>query len=308
MRGLRAGSTSSNGAKRAAGFVRRQERLAYAILLPVLGTVFLVVTYPLLLAIGQSVRATRGGAFVGFQNYAGALADPLLYDALAATGIYAGIVLPVEILGGLGLALLVHRTVGSARIRMAVYVLALLPIVIPPVAVGVIARLVYAPGYGVLNHLLMLAGLVQAEIPWLSRRDTAMLAVASVDVWQWTPFVYLVFFAGLQTVPRESIDAARVDGAAEWRLFSHIELPYLRPLFLLVLFFRLADVLRVFDHIFILTGGGPGSTTQLLSIYLYRVAFKFFDTGEAAALAIMVMLAMSLLYAAVSRLLPLERA
>ena len=308
MRGLRAGSTSPSGAKRAAGFVRRQERLAYAILLPVLGTVFLVVTYPLLLAIGQSVRATRGGAFVGFQNYAGVLADPLLYDALAATGIYAGIVLPVEILGGLGLALLVHRTVGSARIRMAVYVLALLPIVIPPVAVGVIARLVYAPGYGVLNHLLMLAGLVQAEIPWLSRRDTAMLAVASVDVWQWTPFVYLVFFAGLQTVPRESIDAARVDGAAEWRLFSHIELPYLRPLFLLVLFFRLADVLRVFDHIFILTGGGPGSTTQLLSIYLYRVAFKFFDTGEAAALAVMVMLAMSLLYAAVSRLLPLERA
>ena len=308
MRGLLAGSPSSSGAKRAAGFVRRQERLAYAILLPVLGTVFLVVTYPLLLAIGQSVRATRGGAFVGFQNYAGVLADPLLYDALAATGIYAGIVLPVEILGGLGLALLVHRTVGSARIRMAVYVLALLPIVIPPVAVGVIARLVYAPGYGVLNHLLMLAGLVQAEIPWLSRRDTAMLAVASVDVWQWTPFVYLVFFAGLQTVPRESIDAARVDGAAEWRLFSHIELPYLRPLFLLVLFFRLADILRVFDHIFILTGGGPGSTTQLLSIYLYRVAFKFFDTGEAAALAVMVMLAMSLLYAAVSRLLPLERA
>jgi multiple sugar transport system permease protein len=308
VRGLRAGSTSSSGAKRAAGFVRRQERLAYAILLPVLGTVFLVVTYPLLLAIGQSVRATRGGAFVGFQNYAGVLADPLLYDALAATGIYAGIVLPVEILGGLGLALLVHRTVGSARIRMAVYVLAFLPIVIPPVAVGVIARLVYAPGYGVLNHLLMLAGLVQAEIPWLSRRDTAMLAVASVDVWQWTPFVYLVFFAGLQTVPRESIDAARVDVAAEWRLFSHIELPYLRPLFLLVLFFRLADVLRVFDHIFILTGGGPGSTTQLLSIYLYRVAFKFFDTGEAAALAVMVMLAMSLLYAAVSRLLPLERA
>ena len=307
MRGLRAGSTSP-GAKRAAGFVRRQERLAYAILVPVLGTVFLVVTYPLVLAVGQSIRATRGGAFVGLRNYAGVLADPLLYDALAATGIYAGIVLPVEILGGLGLALLVHRTVGSARIRMAVYVLALLPIVIPPVAVGVIARLVYAPGYGVLNHLLMLAGLVQAEIPWLSRRDTAMLAVASVDVWQWTPFVYLVFFAGLQTVPRESIDAARVDGAAEWRLFSHIELPYLRPLFLLVLFFRLADVLRVFDHIFILTGGGPGSTTQLLSIYLYRVAFKFFDTGEAAALAVMVMLAMSLLYAAVSRLLPLERA
>jgi multiple sugar transport system permease protein len=276
-------------------------------LLPVLGTVFVVVTYPLLFAVGQSLRATRGGGFVGLRNYASALADPLLYDALGATGVYAGIVLPAEILAGLGLALLVHRTVRSARVRLAVYILATLPIVIPPVAVGVIARLVYAPGYGVLNHLLRLAGLVQAEIPWLSRRDTAMLAVSSVDVWQWTPFVYLVFFAGLQTVPRESIDAAQVDGASGWTLFSRIELPYLRPLLLMVLFFRIADVLRVFDHIFILTGGGPGSTTQLLSVYLYRVAFKFFDTGEAAALAVMVMLAMSLLYAAVTRLLPLER-
>jgi multiple sugar transport system permease protein len=273
----------------------------------VLGTVCLAVTYPLLLAVGQSLRATRGGDFVGLRNYAVALENPLLYEALAATGIYAAIVLPAEILAGLGLALLVHRTVRSPRVRLAVYILATLPIVIPPVAVGVVARLIYAPGYGVLNHLLQLAGLVEAEIPWLSRRDTAMLAVSSVDIWQWTPFVYLVFFAGLQTVPRESTDAAQVDGATGWTLFSRIELPYLRPLLLLVLFFRLADVLRVFDHIFILTGGGPGSTTQLLSVYLYRVAFRFFDTGEAAALAVMVMLAMSLLYSAVSRLLPLER-
>jgi multiple sugar transport system permease protein len=305
--GLRAEPASPDRARRGHGFESRQERLAYAILLPVLGTVFVVVTYPLVFAVGQSLRATRGGGFVGLQNYASALENPLLYDALGATGVYAGIVLPTEILAGLGLALLVHRTVRSPRARLALYVFATIPIVIPPVAVGVIARLIYAPGYGVLNHLLMLAGVVQAEIPWLSRRDTAMLAVSSVDVWQWTPFVYLVFFAGLQTVPRESIDAAQVDGATGWTMFSRIELPYLRPLFLMVLFWRIADVLRVFDHIFILTGGGPGSTTQLLSVYLYRVAFKFFDTGEAAALAVMVMLAMSLLYTAATRLLPLER-
>lgn len=134
-----------------------------------------------------------------------------------------------------------------------------------------------------------------------------MLAVASVDIWQWTPFVYLVLFAGLQTVPRESVEAAQVDGATPWKQFWHIELPYLRPLLLLILFFRLADVLRVFDHIFILTGGGPGTTTQLLSLYLYRIAFKFFDTGEAAALAVMVMVGISLLYSFITRLLPLER-
>jgi ABC-type sugar transport system permease subunit len=90
-----------------------------------------------------------------------------------------------------------------------------------------------------------------------------MLSVASTDVWQWTPFVYLVLFAGLQTVPHEIVEAAQVDGATSWTQFWHIELPYLRPLFVLILFFRRADVIRAFDSIFILTGGGPGATTQL---------------------------------------------
>src|SRR5581483_2878626 len=136
---------------------------------------------------------------------------------------------------------------------------------------------------------------------------TAMLAVASADVWQWTPFVYLVLFAGLQTVPQEAVEAAQVDGAGSSTQFWYIELPFLRPLFLLILFFRLADVLRAFDAIFILTGGGPGNTTQLLSIYLYRTQFKFFDLQQAAALAVVIMVAISLLYTLITRVLPLER-
>jgi multiple sugar transport system permease protein len=134
-----------------------------------------------------------------------------------------------------------------------------------------------------------------------------MLSVASVDVWQWTPFVYLVLFAGLQTVPKESVEAAEVDGANWWARFRFIELEYLRPLFVLILFFRVADVLRVFDHIFILTGGGPGTTTQLLSLYMYRIEFKFFDMGQAAALAVVVLVSISVLYGLVTRVLPLER-
>lgn len=240
-------------------------------------------------------------------NYQTSLENPLLYAALKQTAIYTAIVLPLEIGLGLLLALLVHRTVRSSGLKLALYLLAITPIVIPPVAAGVIFRLIYAPNYGVLNHLLIMAGWIKGEINWLGQPYTAMLAVASVDIWQWTPFVYLVLFAGLQTVPRESVEAAQVDGATPWKQFWHIELPYLRPLLLLILFFRLADVLRVFDHIFILTGGGPGTTTQLLSLYLYRIAFKFFDTGEAAALAVMVMVGISLLYSFITRLLPLER-
>jgi multiple sugar transport system permease protein len=160
----------------------------------------------------------------------------------------------------------------------------------------------------VLNVVLERLGLIHQEIDFLGVPSLAMLSVASVDVWQWTPFVYLVLFSGLQTVPKEAVEAAQIDGATWWKQFIYIDLFYLRPLFLLILFFRLADVLRVFDHVFILTGGGPGTTTQLLSLYMYRIEFKFFDMGQAAALAVVVLVSFSILYTLITRVLPLERA
>ncbi|TMF13882.1 MAG: sugar ABC transporter permease, partial [Chloroflexi bacterium] len=226
----------------------RQERLAYTILLPSLGVVFVIVTIPFVIAVWQSITLDDG-TVVGFRNYARALGNPLFFDALRATGLYALIVLPTEIILGLGFALLVHRAVRSAGLRATLYVLAVVPLVVPPVAVGVVARLIYAPGYGVLNYVLHSLGITQSDIQWLGVPILAMGSVASVDIWQWTPFVYLVLFAGLQTVPKESVEAAQVDGATWWTQFRYIELHYLRPLFLLILFFRMADVLRVFDHV-----------------------------------------------------------
>lgn len=283
----------------------RQERLAYRLLLPVFIPVVALATIPLVLAIIELLLADDG-SFVGIQNYANGLGNPLLLDALRATGIYAAIVLPSETLLGLALALLVHRTVRSPALRATIYVLAIVPIVIPQVAVGVIFRLIYASDYGILNVVLEGLG-VKEQINWLSIPSLAMLSVASVDIWQWTPFVYLVLFAGLQTVPQESVEAAQVDGASSWAQFRHIELPYIRPLLLLVLFFRIADVIRVFDHVFVLTGGGPGATTEFISLYLYRIAFKFSNLGEASALAVIVMVAMTVFYALISRFLPVER-
>jgi multiple sugar transport system permease protein len=285
----------------------RQERQAYLILLPALGTVFVIVTIPFVLVLMQSVSADDG-TWVGLRNFSRALGNPALYDAIRATGVYTLIVLPLEILVGLGFALLVHRAVRRPGLRATIYVLAILPLVVPPVAIGVVARLVYAPSYGVLNVILERSGLIHQEIDWLGTPTLAMVSIASVDIWQWTPFVYLVLFSGLQTVPRESVEAAQIDGVTWWTQFIYIELFYLRPLFLLILFFRLADVLRVFDHVFILTGGGPGTSTQLLSLYMYRVEFKFFDMGQAAALAVLVLVSISIIYTLISRFLPLERA
>jgi multiple sugar transport system permease protein len=282
----------------------RQERLVYQLLLPVFGTVVVLATIPFVLAVIQAVTSDSRG-FVGLENFGRALGNPALYEAIKQTGIYAAIALPIEILGGLGIALLVHRSVRSNVVRAAIYIAAMIPIVIPQIAVGVVFRLVYAPDYGILNVLLGRTGPDQPL--WLSSPHLAMIATATVDIWQWTPFVYLVMFAGLQTVPGESVEAAQVDGATTWTQFRHIELPYLRPLLLLVIFFRIADVVRVFDHVYVLTGGGPGTTTQFLSLYIYRIGFKFSDLGQASALAVVVMVAMTVFYTIVSRFLPADR-
>jgi multiple sugar transport system permease protein len=283
----------------------RQEQLVYRLLLPVFGTLVIATTVPFLLAVYQALTKSSG-AFVGLTNFARALENPALYESLKQTAIYGLVVLPTEVLLGLGIALLVHRTIRSTAVRAAIYIAAMIPIVLPQIAVGVIFRLVYAPDYGILNILLGSTG--HQQILWLSTPALAMLSVASVDIWQWTPFVYLVLFAGLQAVPPETVEAAQVDGAGPWTQFRHIELEYLRPLLLLVLFFRLADVLRVFDAVYVLTGGGPGTTTEFLSLYLYRVGFRFSDLPQASALAVVVMGGMLLFYNAISRFLPAERA
>lgn len=282
----------------------RQERLGLKLLLPVLCTVVVIATIPFILALIRALTADNG-QFVGLRNFERALGNPQLLEAVKQTATYATIVLPAEILLGLGLALLVHRTVRSAALRALIFVTAMIPIFIPQVAVGVVFRLVFGPDYGVINAVLGLRG--HDQILWLSQPTLAMLSVSIVDIWQWTPFVYLILFAGLQTVPSESVEAAQVDGAGSWTQFRHIELPYLRPLLLLVLFFRIADVLRVFDHVFILTGGGPGATTQFLSLYMYRIAFPFSDLGQASALAVIVMAVMTVFYTIISRFLPADR-
>lgn len=265
-----------------------------------------LVAYPLIYNIGLSLRNYRTGEFVGLHNFARAFDDPLFFASLKATSIYVTSALIVEVLLGLGLALLVHRTIRSGWARTLIYLLFIIPMVTPPIAAGVIARLIYIPTYGVLNVILARAGLIHNDVLWLAEPGTAMFAVLSVDVWQWMPFVFLVCLAGLQAVPGDILEAARVDGAGGWRLFRHVEFPYLQSLLLLVLVFRFTDTFRVFDHVQVLTGGGPGATTEFLSLYLYRIAFKFFDLSYAAALSLFVLVVTSLAFTVLSRYLGRE--
>lgn len=272
------------------------------LLLVVLIPVVVVAAIPIVLSFARALL-TDSGQFAGLDNFSRILANPELANAIVATITYAAIVVPSEVLIGLGLAMLVHRRIRSTGLRAAIYILASVPIVIPMIAVGVTFRLIYAADYGLINVLL---GTGKDQILWLSDPKLAMLSVASVDIWQWTPFVYLVLFAGFQTVNHEAVEAAEVDGAGAWPRFRFIELPYLRPLLILVIFFRLADCMWVFDHVYVLTGGGPGTTTQFLSLFLYKVAFRFDQMGPASALAAVIMVVMTLVYVVLNRYLPKE--
>lgn len=259
-------------------------------------------------AISLSLHYYRLGGFAGLHNFAFAFQDTLLAASLRATALYATIAVGVEVLLGLALAVAVQRAVRSALGRTLTYLLFIIPMVTPPVAAGVMFRLMFIPEYGILNVLLRDIGYFGRPVLWLSSPAMALFSVVSVDVWQWMPFVFLVLFAGLQAVPPDVVEAAAVDGAGGWARFRSIDMPYLRPLLLLVLVFRVTDTLRVFDHVQVLTMGGPGAATEFLSLYMYRIAFKFSNLNYASALALFVVIAVSLIFTAFSRYLSEELA
>jgi multiple sugar transport system permease protein len=278
----------------------------YLLLGPPILLLFALVAYPMLYNIALSLRNYRTGEFVGLHNFARVFDDAIFLSSIKATLTYIVLAVGIELVAGLGLALFIHRKVPSGLVRSLLYLLMILPMVTPPVAAGVIARLMYTPNYGIINLALRGAGLIDRDIEWLSTAPTAMFSVLSVDIWQWMPFVFLVAFAGLQAVPQDIVEAAKSDGAGGWHLFRYIEFPYLQSLLLLVLVFRVTDTFRVFDHVLVLTGGGPGSATEFLSVYLYRVAFKFFDLSYAAAISFYILAAASVVFTLLQRWLVTE--
>ena len=265
-----------------------------------------VVVYPMAYAIALSLQYYRVGGFAGLHNFAFAFQDRLLGASLRATLVYVVIAVGTEVLLGLALAVAVQRTIRSALGRTLTYLLFIIPMVTPPVAAGVSFRLMYIPEYGILNVLLHGLGYHGKPVLWMSTPAMAMFSVISVDVWQWMPFVFLVLFAGLQAVPPDVVEAAGVDGAGGWARFRQIDLPYLRPLLLLVLVFRVTDALRVFDPVQVLTMGGPGAATEFLSLYLYKIAFKFSTLNYASALALYIVLGVSVIFALFGRYLSEE--
>jgi multiple sugar transport system permease protein len=256
--------------------------------------------YPLLYLIKVSLQDAHGFTIA---HYTRLFQDRLFGVAVGQTLLYASAALTLEFLLGLALALLVDSLAhGRALIRIGI----LAPMLLPPVVAAVIWRLIYNPEFGVLNGMLRQLGFNTANLTWTSGRVTAMLSVILVDVWEWTPFFFLLLSAGLQAIPAEPVEAARVDGAGYWRILLDVILPLLKPTILLALLLRSMDLLRIFDQIFILTQGGPGSATETMSLYIYRTAFRFSNFGYAAAMSFIALMITMLAARGLMRLMKVQ--
>ena len=252
---------------------------------PAVGVLALLSIYPMFFAIEVSLRTGSG---YGLGNFARLAGDGFFLVSLAQTLVYTAGALVVEVTLGMILALAVNR---EFRGRQALRSLLLIPMLLPPVVVAVVWRLILNPEFGVLNGALRSLGVNTAGLTWFGSERTAMLSVILVDVWEWTPFLFLLLLAGLQGLPVEPFEAARVDGASPWQIFRRLTLPMLRPVLAVAVLLRAMDLLRVFDQIFILTQGGPGFATETVTLYIYRTAFRYWNFGYAAAMSFVLLAA-----------------
>jgi multiple sugar transport system permease protein len=261
--------------------------LPYLLLAPTLLLILAVVLYPIGYGIRQSFLNFRFGhavGSVGFDNYRQLFNDPAFSQALWVTLKFVVIAVTIETTLGLGLAMLVANELPFARIARLILVV---PMIITPIVVGIVFRLIYASDVGLLTTLRQdIFGGGQVFI--LDKGWSAFLGLVALDVWEWTPLMFLILLAGLQSLPVEPFEAARVDGAGDWRIFVDQTLPMLRSVLAVAIALRTIDAFTTFDQVFVLTKGGPGTSTQLISIYGYNTAFKFTEFGYGTAMMLTV--------------------
>jgi multiple sugar transport system permease protein len=225
--------------------------------------------------------------FVGLMQYSTVAHDPLFGEALKTTGLFVVGTVSVELVLGFLIALALLNIHRGRRLANGVI---LLPMIVTPVIVALIWRYLLDPQFGLVNYATHLLG-YQQDIPWLGSNSLALPSLIVIDIWEWTPFAILVLHAGMLAIPDDLYEAARVDGAGAWQIARRVILPYLSPLILVVLLLRTMDTYRVFDTIFVLTRGGPGTSTQTVGIYTYENGFVYLNMGYTMALSVVILIA-----------------
>jgi multiple sugar transport system permease protein len=267
----------------------RERHLRVLMLAPALTILGALTVFPTLYMFTASVQRVSADprvprAFVGLDNFIRMASDSQFHVGLLNTIIFTACAVTVEFLLGLGLALLFDRFIRHFNFLKTVL---MIPMMLPPIAVAITWKLIYQPQFGVLNELMYRLGLPLRA--WAGDVHLAMFTIILADIWEWTPFVFLLMLAGLASLPVEPYEAAEIDGASAWQQFWDLTLPFLKPVIAIALLLRAMDAMRLFDLVFILTGGGPANATIVLSLYIFQVAFRFVDIGYAAAISLFVL-------------------
>ena len=257
---------------------------------PAVVFLLLISIYPLITSLyyaftDYSLTTNRPPRFVFLNNFRNLVLDDRFWNALKVTFVYTIGVVAVELVVGLLLALSATR---NTRFRQVARSFLLVPMMLTPVVMGLVWKYMFNPENGIVNWALALL-----RIPgpiWLGEPGPALPAIMIVDVWQWTPFVFLILSSGIASLPQDVFEAARVDGANQGQTVRHITLPLLTPFILVALLIRFIDSFKVFDTVYVMTQGGPANATESLSIYTFKVGLNFFNMGYAAALSYVILI------------------
>ena len=286
--------------------MRPNRAVPYLFLLPAVAILALGLMVPLYNSLVLSFydwnfgEAWAAKDYLGFQNFRRLLTDPVVWSSVRTTFVFGFWVVLLEMIIGVGLALLLEKPVRGASIFRTIFVL---PLMIAPIVVGLIWRYLLDARNGVVNYyleaignavpFLQHLGFIRQE--WLADPNLAMFSIVISDVWQWTPFIFMIVLAGLQGLPGNLIEASYLDGANWWQMTWFIKLPMMRNILLIALLMRIIDVFRALEVIYIMTNGGPGSSTKVLSLLLFQTAFTSQDLGYAATIAVLLSVILILL-------------
>jgi multiple sugar transport system permease protein len=269
-------------------------KLATLFIAPALALLLFLSIWPLIWLIrlsftDYSVTRDVPASFIGLDNYVDVITSDQTHKRLVTTLIFVVGAVGLQTILGFTIAYLISRRI---RGRGALTTLFLIPMMLSPVVVGLFWKFMLDVQFGVVNSFSDSLGLGRSE--WLTNRTLALVSLIIVDTWQWTPFIMLIALAGLTAVPKYLYEAAEIDRASEWFRFRRITLPLVWPLLLIAIMFRAIEAFRLFDLVYILTGGGPGGTTETISFQVYKIAFFGFDTGRASAYGVLIVIVVTI--------------
>ena len=287
--------------RRGHSLTSQDRRLGYALVAPVVIVLLAITAYPLFYNIWNSfhyadyLNAATFSSFAGFSNYSMLFHADQFVPALVRTLGFTVVSAAVETAVGLGIALALNRPFrGRGIVRAAVFI----PLAVPTVVSAELWKTMFDPQSGFVNYILAHLHLPLASTAWLDGTWTAWAAILVADAWRNTPFMAIVLLAGLQVIPQDIYEAAKIDGASAWQTFRRLTLPLLMPALMVALIFRTLSSFLIFDVVFIMTGGGPGTSTQVLSVLNYQAFLDDFNFGYGGAIAV-AMVVMALIIAAI---------